>query len=192
MLFEKVQLEKGEQVLKVVRKHWFILAAELFAIFLMSMLPFLILFVLSVLPPAYELVNFADRQTLQVVTFATAGWLLLTFMGGYMIWTNYYLDVWIITDRRIIYIDQRGFFHRNVSMFRLERLHDIEISTVGIIQTFLNFGTLTAQTAGSTESNFFSYGLPDPRGLQALIQRATDVRINRAENETAGVSSPLR
>jgi hypothetical protein len=192
MLFEKVQLERSEKVLRVVRKHWFILVSELFVVFIMSLLPFVALFALSVLPAEYEFFSLAERLNLQLATFATAAWLLLTFMVGYMIWTNYYLDVWIITDRRIIYIDQRGFFNRNVSMFRLERLQDIEIKTVGIIQTFLNFGTLSAQTAGSFESNFISHGLPDPRGLQALIQRATDTRINHPESETTGVSSSLR
>ena len=109
-------------------------------------------------------------------------------MAGFMIWTNYYLDLWIITDRRIIYVDQKSFFNRNVSMFRLERLQDIEIKTVGLLQTFLNYGSLSAQTAGSTESNFDSTGLPDPRGLQAIIQRAMDARLkNLHTSDTASI-----
>ena len=187
MLFEKVQLEKTEKVLKTVRRHWFILVSELFAILLMALLPFAALVTLSLLPEEMRLFSL-EQANLQVIAFAVAAWLLLTFMAGYMVWTNYYLDVWLITDRRVIYINQRAFFYRDVSMFRLERLQDIEIKTAGLIQTFLNFGSLTAQTAGSVESNFVSHGLPDPRGLQALIQRATDARINRTHQDQSAVT----
>ena len=94
-----------------------------------------------------------------------------------MTWTHYYLDLWIITDRRIIVVDQVHFFNRKVSSFRLERLQDIKVSINGIIPTFLNFGTILAQTASDAESNFMSNGLPDPRGLQSTIQKATDARL---------------
>jgi hypothetical protein len=177
MLFEKIELEQSEIILKIVRRHWFIIVSELFAILIAALLPFAGLATLAFLPDDMQFFSLGDTVTFQVVTFGISGWLLLCFMVGFMLWTNYYLDTWIVTDRRIIYIDQRSFFNRNVSMFRLERLQDIEIRTVGIIQTFLNFGTISAQTAGSLENNFISSGLPDPRGLQSTIQRAMDARL---------------
>lgn len=188
MLFEKIHLEESEKVLRVVRKHWFIIVSELIAIAMMALFPFVILFTLTFLPAELQFFSLDAENVLQVTTFVIAGWLLLSFMAGFMIWTNYYLDLWIITDRRIIYVDQKSFFNRNVSMFRLERLQDIEIKTVGLLQTFLNYGSLSAQTAGSTESNFDSTGLPDPRGLQAIIQRAMDARLkNLHTSDTASI-----
>jgi hypothetical protein len=177
MLFEKIHLEDTEKVLRVVRKHWFIIVSELFSIFLMALLPLIIIFSYNVIPESLQLIDSTDPRIVPLTVFSTCAWMLLTFLVGFTIWTNYYLDIWIITDRRIIFIDQRSFFHRNVSMFRLERLQDIEIKMVGIIPTFLNYGTLTAQTAGHSDNNFSSYGLPDPRGLQATIQRAMDARL---------------
>jgi hypothetical protein len=179
MLFEKVQLEETEKVLTVVRKHWFVVVSELFAIVVMAALPFISLLLGAVFLTDMIVSAFENPVLAQIIAFAIAAWLLVAFMTGFMIWTNYFLDVWIVTDRRIIYIDQLAFFNRNVSMFRLERLQDIEIKTVGILQTFLNFGTISAQTAGSNESNFISSGLPDPRGLQSIIQRAMDARLKK-------------
>lgn len=179
MLFEKIQLEDTEKVLMVVRRHWFIIVSELFAVLTTAALPFLLLFASAFLPPELQLIPPGQPQYLQVIAFGIAAWLLFCFSFGFMLWTNYYLDVWMVTDRRIIYIDQLSFFNRKVSMFRLERLQDIEVRTVGILETFLNFGTLSAQTAGTTESKFISAGLPDPRGLQATIQRAVDARLKR-------------
>jgi hypothetical protein len=177
MLFEKVQLEDSEKVLTVVRRHWFIIISELFAVLIAAALPFFLLFIFAFLPPELQLLPSGEPEYLQIIAFSIAAWLLFCFSFGFMLWTNYYLDVWMVTDRRIIYIDQLSFFNRKVSMFRLERLQDIEVRMVGILETFLNFGTISAQTAGTAESKFISAGLPDPRGLQAIIQRAVDARL---------------
>lgn len=179
MLFEKIQLEPGEEVLKMVRKHWFIIFSSLFGTFVMLLLPILAILVLAFLPNEFH-VDLAGHTTL--IAFGVAIWTILCLMGGFTIWTHYYLDLWIITDRRIILIDQIHFFNRNVSIFRLERLQDIEFYVKGIIPTLLNFGTIKAQTASAFESNFKTNGLPDPRGLQAIIQKAMDKRLAMLHN----------
>lgn len=177
MLFEKIKLEPGEAVLATVRKHWFVITAELFGTFVMILLPFLVLTVLALFPDVFSVIGVNLLQYANVVAFFVCVWLLLSLLGGFAIWTHYYLDLWVVTDRRIILVDQVRFFSRNVSVFRLERMQDIEYKVSGIIPTLLNFGTLKAQTAGAHESNFNSTGLPNPRGLQAIIQQAMDARM---------------
>lgn len=181
MLLERIELEKNEEILKVVRKHWFIIAAELFGTVMMVFFPFFILAAIAGFNHFSSMqVDIGNYTTL--IVYATAGWLLFSAMTGFMIWTHYYLDLWIITDRRIILVDQIHFFNRNVSIFRLERLQDIEFYVKGIIPTFLNFGTIKAQTAGAFESNFKTNGLPDPRELQSIIQKAMDRRLSELHN----------
>ncbi len=183
MLFEKIQLEPDEIVLKMVRKHWFVILAELFGSFVMLLFPFFALFLLALFPNSLETFNVSLGDYTALIAYFVAGWSVISLMSGFMIWTHYYLDLWIITDRRIILVDQIRFFNRNVSIFRLERLQDIEFKINGIIPTFLNFGTLNAQTASHFENNFMSKGLPDPRGLQAIIQKAMDARLQRLHVE---------
>jgi hypothetical protein len=177
MLFEKIKLEPGEVVLATVRKHWFVILAELFGTFVLVLLPFLVLLGLAIFPNAFNLIGVNIYEFANVAAFFISVWLLLSLLGGFAIWTHYYLDLWVVTDRRIVLVDQVRFFSRNVSVFRLERMQDIEYQVKGIIPTLLNFGTLKAQTAGAHESNFNSTGLPDPRGLQAKIQQAMDARM---------------
>lgn len=177
MLFEKIQLEPGEKVLTVVRKHWFVIVTELLGTFLVLLLPFFGLFLLALFPAALHSIELSIEHFTTLIAFSIATWLVLSLMAGFATWTHYYLDLWIVTDRRIILVDQIRFFNRNVSIFRLERLQDIEFSVKGVIPTLLNFGTVKAQTAGSFESNFRTSGLPDPRGLQAIIQKAMDQRL---------------
>jgi len=179
MLFEKIQLDPDEEVLIMVRKHWFVIMAELFGVFILVLLPFIALIGFAVFQGFFSTLNFNVLEYANVIGFGVAAWLLLSLLGGFTIWTHYYLDLWVVTDRRIILVDQVHFFSRNVSVFRLERMQDIEFKITGIIPTLLNFGTLKAQTAGAHESNFNSTGLPDPRGLQATIQKAMDRRMEK-------------
>lgn len=186
MLFEKIELELNEVVLSTVRKHWFIITAELLSIVLLIVLPFVILTTFLLFQTSIPFyVN--TEAYLPHLSFVVTAWMFFCTLTAFTIWTHYYLDLWIITDRRIIVIDQINFFNRKVSSFRLERLQDIKVSVNGIIPTFLNFGTLRAQTASAAESNFMSTGLPDPRGIQSLIQKATDARLQNLHGAAAQV-----
>jgi hypothetical protein len=187
MLFENIRLEDDEQVLTVVRKHWFIIFVEFFGIAVFALLPLVLIPVYGILPADAQRTA-AEMLQWPAVLSLYAAWLLFAAMAAAMAWTHYYLDLWIITDRRIIVIDQLHFFHRKSSSFRLERLQDVKVGIHGIIATFLNFGTIRAQTASAAESNFRTRGLPDPRGLQATIQGAMDARlraINSSPNDQA-------
>lgn len=176
MLYDKIELEPDENVLRTVRKHWFVITVELLSIVMMGFLPVIGCIVLLNLPFNLEIANlFADNMA--VIMFMLCTWLLLSVMAATVSWTHYYLDLWVITDRRIIVIEQISFFNRKVSNFRLERMQDIKVTISGIIPTLLNFGTIRAQTASAAESNFTSPALPDPRGLQSLIQTAMDARM---------------
>ena len=176
MLYEKIQLEEGEEILSTVRKHWFIITVELVGVVFISLLPIFLLVGAATLPITPEISSFISEYT-GLTTMIICSWLLINLMLGFTIWTGYYLDLWIITDRRIIVIDQIRFFNRKVSSFRLERLQDIKVTIKGLIPTLLNFGTVRAQTAGANESNFASGGMPDPREIQSTIQRSMDARL---------------
>ena len=107
-------------------------------------------------------------------------------MALFAIWTNYYLDVWTVTNKRLITVDQRGLFHRHTGSFRLERLQDINVSVHGIMATFLKYGDLQAETA-SEDRGFVASGIPDPQALKALILKATDdVTYNRTPTRVTG------
>ena len=179
MLLDKIQLEPGEEVLATARKHWFVIVAELLVVAIAAIIPLLL---------SAGLVSMLDiitNSTVEIalngrlISFGVAAWLLLALMSGFTIWTHYYLDLWLITDRRIISVDQIHFFNRNVSIFRLERLQDIQYHINGLLPTFLNFGTISAQTAGHHDHNFRATSMPDPRGLQATIQSAMDKRLSK-------------
>lgn len=171
MNINKIQLEADEKILLQVRKHWFILFIELFGVIIGALLPYFLYAAIQTQEVLIELFN-AHVPTGTVVSL-TSAWLLVIWMIIFNIWNNYYLDVWTFTNKRLIAVDQKGFFFRTTASFRLDRLQDAEISVNGILATFLDFGTLEMQTAGE-QRNFKATGLPNPGTLKAIVLKSAD------------------
>lgn len=187
MLFDKISLEPDEKVIKTVRMHWFIITMELLAIILVALIPLFLAIALLFMPVDSPIRSMFIDYFLYFL-FASCLWMIMATIAAVSTWTHYFLDLWVITDRRIIVIDQVHFFNRKVSNFRLERLQDIKVKVSGIIPTLLNYGTVRAQTASAAESNFTSPALPAPRELQSLIQTAMDARLAKLGSNASTIS----
>src|SRR4051812_5450739 len=99
--------ETGEKVVMLVRRHPFYIAMKFVFSFIAVMLP---AFVVAIYSP-YLLAN--SLGTLAI--FLLSLWTLVLWVVFFYHFTMYTLDVWIVTDRRIIDSTQHGFFNRTVS-----------------------------------------------------------------------------
>ncbi len=183
MLLEKLHLEADEEILKTVRRHWWSIVTNVFFITVVMLMPSIIaacflLFGQSLPTSIYTAVTIWFHNNQAIALYLYSAWLLFTLIALANFWTDYYLDVWVVTNRRVVMIDQRGFFRRYVSSFRLERLQDINIEIKGILATLLDYGSIEAQTAGNDDDEFVGNMLPEPRELKALIVNAADKLTN--------------
>jgi len=173
MLAEQIELEHDEQILMQVRRHWFIILTKLLAFKAAALAPLILFLVLITIADSPQIEQAANLYFYQLV-FLYLIWLTLVWMGAYNTWTNYYLDVWTITNRRVIVVDQKGFFSREVGSFRLERLQDINVDVSGFIATLLDYGSLQAQTAAGSKDEFRAHNLPHPGRLKSIILESAD------------------
>jgi membrane protein YdbS with pleckstrin-like domain len=143
-------IEEGEKIIKIVRRHYFVILPMALTILVATLAPtFLYLFLISgFLPLAEGVKPTIEHFVREWGTFGYTVWLLILWIMFFIEWTDYYLDIWIITDKRIIDVEQNGFFHREVTSFNYNQIQDITIETHGLLETFLKFGTLHIQTAG--------------------------------------------
>lgn len=162
-----IHLAEDEKVLYEVRRHWYVLLAESFMIALLFLVPWVAFFGLDIL--SVELST--DEGSL--LFFFGMLWLFVTWMVFMVVWTNYYLDVWIITDRRIIDIEQYGLFSRDMSEFRLDRIQDVTIEVKGILPTLLHFGNVHVQTAGEAKE-FVIKAIPHPYKFRDALVKEHD------------------
>ena len=172
MLAEKINLEADEVVLTQVRKHWFVITMQIVSLVFAGIAPAVLYITFLIL--AGDTLRATASLYWQHMLFVYIVWLSFLWMGAFNLWTNYFLDVWTITNRRVIAVDQRGFFSRTIGSFRLERLQDLNIEVNGILATMLNYGTLEAQTAAGSEDEFKATGLPNPDELKSIILSAAD------------------
>lgn len=166
-----IQLHPGEEVKLIVRKHWFIFVGKIFVAVLLLFLPLIFWGLMRwvggyATPEVFD--AFREFFNGLPVLFFTVLWVFFIWMWSFILWTDYYLDAWVITNRRIIGIDQKGFFSREVSTFRMERVQDVTIEVSGLIPTFFNFGNITVQTAGDNKS-FVMPGAPAPASVKQVI-----------------------
>jgi len=138
-----IHFQKNEKILLVVRKHWTIYLIEGVSVLGFIAIPFAI----AVFTPLVSSISFSGDYFLLYIFFSSL-WLLLAWNIFFVIWTNNYLDIVIVTNRRVIDIEQIGLFHRDVSSFYLNKIEDITVETRGFFGTLLRFGNLHIQTAG--------------------------------------------
>jgi uncharacterized membrane protein YdbT with pleckstrin-like domain len=154
--------ENGENVILLVRRHPFFI-----------ILRFIMFVVLALIPIILGTCFYSYITTYNLSTFfifALSFWFLFLWAGFFYSLTMYTLDVWIVTDRRIIDSTQHGFFSRNVSELHVSRIQDISTQTAGVIQTFFKFGDLQVQTAGTEEKFKFSQ-IPHPERVKDEIMK---------------------
>jgi uncharacterized membrane protein YdbT with pleckstrin-like domain len=183
-----IEIDDSEKVLRVVRKHWFVLLGDIFILVFFLAIPMVLLFVLHLLP-IENFIAFSGK-TFYAGGFFFFAWCLVVWILGWNIWTDYYLDVLIITDKRIFDIDQRGLFRRTSSSFRLDRVQNVTVEMKGIIQTLLDFGTVHIETAGENEDFIATY-IAQPYDIKKLINERQDAAAEKSQLVHVGETAPV-
>ncbi|PIR73645.1 MAG: hypothetical protein COU40_01350 [Candidatus Moranbacteria bacterium CG10_big_fil_rev_8_21_14_0_10_35_21] len=169
----------GEEVLQILRRHWFDIFLQLFWAFLI--LAFLT-FISTALPSLFPAISKAPYKNL--FTFLENLFLLLIWIISFVIWVDYYFDVWIVTNKRVVNIEQKGLFSRNVSELELEKIQDITTEVHGLIPTFLNYGDVFIQTAGERE-RFLFRKIPNPYKVKNILMNLQEKK-EREETDELG------
>jgi hypothetical protein len=155
--------KEGEQILLVVHRHWFDILSQFFIILIML----LVLFGGFVFAtPIIKLSN--GLLSANLFLFLENVFFIFIWLFFFVTWIDYYFDVWIVTNERIVNIEQRGLFSRGISELELENIQDITVEVSGIIPTFLNYGNLYVQTAAEKERFIFKH-VPNPYAIKDLI-----------------------
>lgn len=175
-----VEVLPDEKIILGIRKHWFVFLMEMFGIFLAAIVPFICAPFLKNIFGA-QITEIGQANYENILVFAAGAWLLIIVMIIYIAMTNYYLDILIVTNKRLIDIDQLGLFARDVATMPLHNLEDVKIQELGIFATMFRFGSLQIQTAAETKEIVIK-GLRHP-------ERAKDL-IMRAYQEAIGTSNP--
>lgn len=166
----------GEEVLLVVHRHWFNILEQMF---LIVFLLFLMFSGAIYLPQLF--VALRNPLMNSFFFFLENVFAMFIWIFFFLIWIDYYFDVWVITNLRIVNIEQKGLFNRSVSEMGFSRIQDVTAEVIGIIPTFLNYGDVFIQTAAETERFLFRQ-VPDPYHIKDVIMQ---MQKRRAQQKSA-------
>lgn len=154
---------EDEQIILFLRRHWFIFFMRL--LFILAAIASLVAvyFLVIALNP-----NFKESEYYRLLLFGESLATLFIWNFFFILWLDYYLDAWIVTNERIINIEQRGFFARNVSELKLVKIQDVTSEIIGVVPTLLDYGNIYVQTAGEKE-RFTFYQIPNPNYVKNVI-----------------------
>lgn len=168
-----------EKVFLLLRRHWFTYLGFVAVAFIMSV-PVLILAIMSISNPDI----FAGVVGNLVILGLFAYMLLVcaVMLYGFI---DYYLDVYILTNERIVNIEQNGFFKREISELHLHQIQDVSARVNGMFATMLHYGDVYIQTAGERE-NFIFKSVPNLYRVSKLIVDLHEAQLEeRAKEQVA-------
>ena len=139
----KNKLDEGEEVVVIIRRHWILFASRALMIFVIAVLP-----LIGYGLPPLMLESIAELVSGQAAFFIYLLFLLFLWTLIFIDFTMYHLNIWIVTNRRIIDVHQRSLFERDTITLMLEKIQDATVEVHGLFATMFNYGTLIIHTAG--------------------------------------------
>ena len=100
-------------------------------------------------------------------------WIQILWIMFFITWTNYYLDVILVTNKRVVDIEQLGLFSRDIAEIRLESIQDIKSEVLGFISSLFKMGNLHIQSAGQTKEILLR-NMPEPEKIKDAISKCRD------------------
>ena len=104
----------------------------------------------------------------RIVFIINAFWYVFTFGYIFERFINWFFNIHIITDKRIVDMDFDHLLHRNITDAPMRNVEDITYTISGAIQTTFNFGDVSIQTAAEQRELEF-HQVANPAKIQDIL-----------------------
>lgn len=93
-------------------------------------------------------------------------WSIYIIASAWFTWAN---TIYLLTNQRVIEVEQRGWFSRVVSEVTLRNILFISHKIEGPVKTLLNFGSIHIRASGVVEEEIVLANVSEPYDLQQKI-----------------------
>lgn len=178
----------GEQTILLLRRHWVTLVPLIFSLLIVLALPAAAYFGAQILSPTL----LEDQVRAVLFALGASAFFLFTWLFLYQNFIDYYLDMWIVTNDRILNIEQHGLFARTVSELRLHRVQDVTAEIRGFTRTMLDYGDVYIETAGEQQRFHFEQ-IPHPNAVaKKILDLADEERKEHLEEAVEEFGMPKK
>lgn len=166
-----------EEIIQIVRRDSFIFFKKVLFFIFLALVPFI--FFIIMVNIYSDLLEGALSYPL--VVLGSSVFYLFIWLFFFFSFIDYYLDIWIITNERIIDVRQEGFFSRVIAEQRLYRVQDVTSEIHGVFPTIFNYGDVHIQTAGEVQ-RFLFHEVPNPESVRDAIVKLMQNAHSKTEN----------
>lgn len=93
---------------------------------------------------------------------------LSSYLFFYTNFVTFHLDLWIVTNDRLLDMEQKSLFHRTISEVDLYQIQDASSEVHGLFPSIFNYGNIILQTAGPIPKFYFR-NVANPNELREKI-----------------------
>lgn len=154
-----------EAVVLLLRRHWIV--------FVFRFIPFLFLLIGLIIfhIAGKEIFNFFIFNVDKNIFYLLESFLWIFYwLALFIVWINFYLDVWIVTDNRVVNIEQLSLFSRHISELKHSKIQDVTSEVQGLIPTLFGYGNVYIQTAGNKQRFVFKQ-IPESTNTRNIIMK---------------------
>ncbi|OGE86119.1 MAG: hypothetical protein A3J48_02670 [Candidatus Doudnabacteria bacterium RIFCSPHIGHO2_02_FULL_46_11] len=157
-----IELELNEKILLVLREHPFLLLFKLFVWLLIAVLPLII----DALAAPY-FISLSERVINTWVLFKDL-YFLFSALGLFIILLLYNLNVHIVSNKRVVDIDQLNLTRHRAIETHIDRIQDVSAELKGVFGHIFNYGNVRVQSAGEQAKIVFE-NVPNPSNVKRMI-----------------------
>lgn len=181
-----IKQKSYEKTVYLLRRHSIVFLKDILLFIVLAIVPYgFYLLAVNVYPDLLSRPIIYPVLVLSASIYYLSIWLFL--FGNFL---DYYLDLWIVTNERIMNIEQHGLFGRTVSELDLWKIQDVTSDVKGVIPTFFNYGDVFIQTAGEKERFIFEQvHRPDEirKRITELIEADRQYHLKDIQAKQAGI-----
>jgi len=179
MTIEKLIHNKDyEKIIAKVRRHGITYVPTLIFFFVLLLVPFGLYFLIANIFPTWLTSNIGYT----ILTLLASIYYLSILLFFFTSFIEFYLDIHIITNDRMVDIEQITLFARKIAEVDLYQIQDVSSEVKGFFPTIFNYGNVDVQTAGSVPK-FSMENVPKPHKLRRILldMAAIDKRHHRGK-----------
>jgi len=162
------QLKPYEHVEMLIRKHPIFLIWDVVFFAVLAALPVGVVALLQTVSPTI----LTGPISMPIVAVLGSIYYLAIWLFFFSMVIDYYLDIWVVTNDRLIAVQQQGLFARTISEMDLWLVQDVTSEVKGISATLFGYGTLSLETAGKEERFHFANAADPPHVRQKILALA--------------------
>jgi membrane protein YdbS with pleckstrin-like domain len=166
--------DADEKIVLVIRRSTITNLPWMLTAFIFAFVPFFVTpFLTSI---KVEGVNVISLPFMGAITLF---WYLFTFGYFFSCFTNWYFNILLISNKKIVDMDFHGITYKNISETMIENIEDVTSNISGPVGTIFNIGHIFIQTAGEKREFEFT-DVANPSQIRDII---SDLVASTKENQ---------